>query len=158
MILYHGSNMRIDKIDLSKSKPGKDFGKGFYLSDKENQALDLAAFKAEQLGGKPIITKFIFDENGLYNSNLKIKKFNDYSLDWVEFIIANRMDKSPATYDFVYGPIADDKVGRQLRRFFDEDISKEELLERLKYMKGITFQYFFGSTKALTFLKVIDDE
>ena len=68
------------------------------------------------------------------------------------------MVKSPAIYDFVYGPIADDKVGRQLRRFFDEDISKEELLERLKYMKGITFQYFFGSTKALTFLKVIDNE
>ena len=27
MILYHGSNVSIDAIDLSKSRPGKDFGK-----------------------------------------------------------------------------------------------------------------------------------
>lgn len=35
MKLYHGSNILIDKIDLSKSKPNKDFGRGFYLSDND---------------------------------------------------------------------------------------------------------------------------
>ena len=30
MKVYHGSDIRIDTIDLSKSKPGKDFGRGFY--------------------------------------------------------------------------------------------------------------------------------
>lgn len=29
MILYHGSNMAIDTIDLDKCRPYKDFGKGF---------------------------------------------------------------------------------------------------------------------------------
>ena len=29
MILYHGSNVEIEAIDFSKSKPGKDFGVGF---------------------------------------------------------------------------------------------------------------------------------
>ena len=48
MILFHGSNIEIDEIDLSKSKPGKDFGKGFYLSDTEDQAIEMARFKAEQ--------------------------------------------------------------------------------------------------------------
>ena len=33
MILYHGSNVEFDSIDLLKSKPNQDFGKGFYLSD-----------------------------------------------------------------------------------------------------------------------------
>lgn len=33
MTLYHGSNVLIDHIDLSMSKPNKDFGKGFYLTD-----------------------------------------------------------------------------------------------------------------------------
>lgn len=28
MILYHGSNLKIKEIDLSKCKPYKDFGKG----------------------------------------------------------------------------------------------------------------------------------
>ena len=32
MILYHGTNMAFDAIDLKKSKPNKDFGQGFYLS------------------------------------------------------------------------------------------------------------------------------
>ena len=31
-ILYHGSNLVIEKIDLSRSKRGKDFGQGFYLN------------------------------------------------------------------------------------------------------------------------------
>lgn len=33
MILYHGSNVVIDEIDLLQCKPYKDFGKGFYLTD-----------------------------------------------------------------------------------------------------------------------------
>ena len=37
--LHHGSNVVIDKIDLSKSKTGKDFGKGFYLNPDYEQAL-----------------------------------------------------------------------------------------------------------------------
>ena len=39
MILYHGSNILIDKINLEMSKPNKDFGKGFYLSENESQAM-----------------------------------------------------------------------------------------------------------------------
>ena len=51
MILYHGSNVEIEAIDFSKSKPGKDFGVGFYLSPDENQALEMAEKKARLLGG-----------------------------------------------------------------------------------------------------------
>ena len=29
MILYHGTYLNFDRIDLSKSNKGKDFGKGF---------------------------------------------------------------------------------------------------------------------------------
>lgn len=42
MILYHGSNVGIDAIDFTKSKPGKDFGIGFYLSADLNQAKNMA--------------------------------------------------------------------------------------------------------------------
>ena len=38
MILYHGSNMKINKIDLAKFKPYKDFGKGFYCTTIRKQA------------------------------------------------------------------------------------------------------------------------
>ena len=38
MKLYHGSNIVIDRIDLSKCKPYKDFGQGFYLTEIKEQA------------------------------------------------------------------------------------------------------------------------
>lgn len=153
MILYHGSNIEIEEINLEKSKPYKDFGKGFYLSDVETQAYEMARFKVHTFGGECKVTKFEFDKDGLQNSNLKAKIFNDYSEGWLDFIVANRMGREVESYDFVYGPIADDKVGLQLRKYEDEEITKEELLHRLKYLKGITFQYFFGSEASIRFLK-----
>ena len=39
MILYHGTNKAFDTIDLTKSKPNKDFGQGFYLSREYSQAM-----------------------------------------------------------------------------------------------------------------------
>ena len=36
--LFHGSNVVIDKIDLCRSRKGKDFGCGFYLNPNESQA------------------------------------------------------------------------------------------------------------------------
>lgn len=155
MILFHGSNIEINEIDLDKSKPYKDFGKGFYLSDVENQALEMANFKSLILGGKPVVTKFEFDKTGLLSSSLKIKVFERYSDEWLDFVIQNRDGKAIKEYDYVYGPIANDKVGLQLRKFKDRNITKQELLERLKYYKGITYQYFFGSYEALRFLKLL---
>ena len=35
MKLYHGSNMKVEVIDLAKSRPAKDFGRAFYLSAEE---------------------------------------------------------------------------------------------------------------------------
>ena len=153
MILYHGSNTEIEVVDLEKSKPFKDFGRGFYLSDDEAQAMEMARFRASILGGFPIITVFEFREIEIASSVLKIKKFDSYSDEWLDFIIANREGQEVERYDFVYGPIADDKVGFQLRRYKDEVIDKSQLLEKLKYMKGITFQYFFGSEEALSYLR-----
>ncbi len=55
--LYHGSTCEIEQIDLSMSKPNKDFGRGFYLSKEKTQALELAEYKAFQIGGTPYINE-----------------------------------------------------------------------------------------------------
>ena len=47
MRLYHGSTIDIATIDLTLSKPNKDFGRAFYLSDDRQQALEMAQFRAE---------------------------------------------------------------------------------------------------------------
>ena len=41
--LYHGSNVAIVQVDLSRSKRGKDFGQGFYLNANPDQAMEMAA-------------------------------------------------------------------------------------------------------------------
>ncbi len=152
MILYHGSNVPIDKIDLDKSKPNKDFGKGFYLSENETQAMEMARFKSMQIGGEPVVTKFEFDEAAMQRSNLRIKVFENYSEAWADFVFANREGNEVERYDIVYGPIANDKIGLQIRKLKDGSIDKAEFLNRLKYMKGVTYQYFFGSQAAVKHL------
>ncbi len=39
--------MAFDAIDLTKSKPNKDFGRGFYLSADYDQALAMAKIKVD---------------------------------------------------------------------------------------------------------------
>lgn len=155
MILYHGSNTIIEEINLAKSRPNKDFGKGFYLSDDKEQALQMAKFKSLTLGGEPVITEFEFDSSILNSSELQIKIFHEYSEEWADFVFANREGLSTDFFDIVYGPIANDKVGLQIRKFKDGSIDRTEFLNRLKYMKGITYQYFFGTPLAVSFLKRI---
>lgn len=155
MILYHGSNLVIEEIDLDKSRPNKDFGRGFYLSEDESQAKEMAVFKALLLGGEPVITKFEFDDTLLDSQVVRVKIFKDYSEEWADFVFANREGNSVEQYDIVYGPIANDKVGLQIRKLKDGSIDKTEFLNRLKYMKGITYQFFFGSEKAIKYLRRI---
>jgi len=155
MILYHGSNIVISQIDLTKSKPNKDFGQGFYLSDNESQAREMAAFKSMQLGGEPVVSKFEFDDTIMTDSSLKVIRFEEYSEAWADFVLKNRDGTTTEKYDIVYGPIANDKVGLQIRKLKDGSIDKKEFLYRLKYMKGITFQYFFGTENAIKHLKKI---
>ena len=91
MILYHGSNIDIDKIDLTKSKPYKDFGKGFYLSADKQQAQRMAEQRTSiLLEGKPTLNKYQFDETILDDNSLKILRFEKYSKEWANFVLKNR--------------------------------------------------------------------
>ncbi len=156
MILYHGSNTEIHEIDLTKSMRGKDFGQGFYLSADRTQAEEMAIFKAKQFDGTPVITAFEFDEKALNDGSLKVKLFTEYSLEWAEFVFANRTNMTDCPlhdYDIIYDPIADDRVGVQIRNLIEKNITLDVFLERLQYIKGITFQYYFGTTRAINLLK-----
>lgn len=154
MKLYHGTNCDFDEISLQKSRPNKDFGKGFYLSADYSQAKEMALHKSLQEEGNPIVLTYEFNEDNFKDTNIKVKSFDSYSLEWVEFILSNRTNTSPVNihdYDIVVGPIADDKVGVQIFRYLNEYIDINKLIENLKYKK-ITIQYFFGTEKAIKLL------
>lgn len=158
--LYHGSNVAIERIDLSMSKRGKDFGKGFYLNANPEQAIEMAVRKSRLLNeGYPTLSCFEFDHDLAVKNGLEIKVFPDYSEEWAEFVVLNRRNNSdnPAhPYDIVIGPIADDTVGVQIRRYIMGYLSASALVEELKYKGNHSIQYFFGTLRALEFLKHIE--
>lgn len=151
MILYHGSNIMIDVIDLTKSKRYKDFGQAFYLSAEEEQARKMANAKVVQFGGEESVTPFDFDELCLASNELQVKCFTEYSREWAEFVFNNRDENQDYLhkYDIVYGPIADDYIGLQIRDFKRNNITFEQFLANIRYHKGVTFQYAFCTQKAI---------
>lgn len=157
MILYHGTNMAFDAIDLKKSKPNKDFGQGFYLSADYAQAMAMAKIKVDQLeSGEPMVLTFEVDEAQM--ERLNIQHYHEYSEEWAKFILLNRRNDKPYPahdYDIVFGPIADDRVGVQLWKYETQSIDLPTLVRNLQHMKGITFQYFFGTEEAIKLLKRI---
>lgn len=115
MILYHGSNVEIEKIDLALSRPNKDFGRGFYLTEDMEQARRMAEQKVRQSGGIVVVNRYEFDERYLEDGYLKVKHFESYTEEWAEFILANRNRKIEGKiheYDVVIGAIANDQSGR----------------------------------------------
>jgi len=154
MKLYHGSTVDIQRIDLAMSKPNKDFGRAFYLSPDEQQALDMAQFKAEFEGRVPVINAYEFDETLL--QQFRYKRFEGYTKEWAQFVYDHRTEPQGRTlhdFDIVYGPIANDRVGAQIARFKQGYITFDEFLTRIQYIKGITFQYAFCSQKAIDKLR-----
>ena len=158
MKLYHGSNVMIERVDLSKSRPFKDFGRAFYLSVDEQQAWERAMAAMTMWGGRPCVTTFDFDETIMSSTLLKVKTFDAYTEEWADFIFANRDRRNPPwrhDYDIVYGPIANDKVGEQVALYKGGYINKSRFLLKLKHLKGITFQYAFCTEKSIGMLRKI---
>ena len=157
MKLYHGSNVAITNVDLALSKPNKDFGKGFYLSDDRSQAEAMALRTAERNeNGQPTVTVFEFDNKVLCNSSLKVKTFDDYNEEWALFVMKNRYENINHEYDIVIGPIADDRIGLQLLNYYNENIDLPTLVRKISYKGEIHPQYYFGTEKAVEYLKLVE--
>lgn len=155
MILYHGSNMAIDRIDLGKCRPYKDFGKGFYLTDIRHQAERMAARTVKMFKGEPTLTAFEFDLENAVTVGLKIKTFKSPDEEWARFVMSNRDINVPQPchdYDIVIGPVADDTIARLLRMFSENFISEEQLVKELTFSQ-VTSQYFFHTEVAINMLK-----
>lgn len=165
MILYHGSNVEIAEIDLTRCKPYKDFGSGFYLTTIKEQAIRMAENKTAVYGGAPIVTVYETEDNIMDNPQLNTRTFAlNPTIEWARFIVNNRSRdfnhyesidcNIDCKYDIVFGPVADDAVAATIRRFLGEKLDEEGLKKRLTY-KELTNQYSFHTEKAIAYLRKV---
>ena len=154
MILYHGTNVDFNKIDISKCLPYKDFGRGFYLTDIQKQTKNMAQRKFDAFGGDMIVQKYDFDEQLLVNGSLAVLNFSEVSVEWAQFIYKNRNRQLHFhhRYDVVIGPVADDGVAFLMSQFQHGYINEVTFAEQLRY-KQLSSQYCFLTQKAIKTLK-----
>ena len=156
MILFHGTNAEIEQIDLNRSRIGKDFGLGFYLTPDRQVAQRQAERKLEQYGvGRAQVYAYRVEDKAMLS--LKMLRYDRYSLEWARFVLNNRKNRTRTQihdYDVVIGPIADDVVGYQIRRVEEGIINEEQFLEEIKF-HTITMQYLFATQKATNLLQRI---
>lgn len=131
MIVYHASYCIIERPDISFSRVFVDFGPGFYVTRLRDQAINYAArfLKNNQ---RAYLNQYNLDDSW---SKKRIKRFNSYNKEWLDFVVLNRQGKTVSEFDAVEGGVANDRVFRTLELYLDGDISKAEALKRLRYEK-----------------------
>ena len=96
MLLYHGSYTAVSTICLDRCAPGKDFGRGFYLTSDESQA---RRFKPTSLRKARSIGNVAPDQSYGYISIFKVKlsdiiikeyEFEYANSEWLRYISLNR--------------------------------------------------------------------
>lgn len=162
MVLYHGTNVAFDAVDLLKGLPGKDFGRGFYLTDSLECAKKTALQRVDRLGGSAVVKRFVIDDAVF--EQLKVRRFDRPCREWALFVRANRRANIESEdhnrdnrHDIVIGPIANDKLSLQFRLFDKGLISLDAFVDGLQF-KQLYMQYSFHSEKAVSFLKYDGEE
>jgi hypothetical protein len=156
MKVYHGSYMEIEEINLLKCELNRDFGRGFYVTNILGQAEYWAKRKGADYGNKGFVTEFTFYENAFEHYGLKVLRFEDYTEEWLDFVVLNRDPDSPVPahdYDIVEGPVSDDKVTRRINVYLAGGIAKTDFLEELKFRYHASHQIAFCTVESLQMLK-----
>jgi len=153
MILYHGSNVTVEKPVLVKQNRFLDFGFGFYTTTNKEQAKDFAKKVTDKRKeGTATLNIYEIDETTAF-SECKVLSFDEPNEDWLDFVAQNRQGTySGDQYDLIFGPVANDDVYRTITLYMTGILSKEQTLEALKIRK-LYNQLVFTSEKSLEYLK-----
>jgi len=153
-VVYHGSYAKIHEINLSFCHRGRDFGKGFYVTDIRSQAEYWATRKGKWRNTQGEVTEFGLHEELISILKLKVLRFEGYTEEWLDFVVFNRdndLEQQAHDYDIVEGPVADDEVATRIRNYLRGDITKQQFLSELTY-KSPTHQMCFCTERSLSVL------
>lgn len=155
MKIYHGSNVVVREPKVLASDRKLDFGTGFYLTSSYEQAERWAELTAKRKdSGAPVVSVFEFDDSGL--ESLKCLKFEKADKTWLQFVARNRKDPDfENDYDFIVGPVANDRTMPVISLFFAKIYDEEETIKRLLPQK-LCDQFVFRTEKSLLRLKFVE--
>ena len=157
MILYHGSNMVVEKPRLVEQNRFLDFGHGFYTTTNKAQAENFAKKVVARNGGIPTVNIYEIDDS-IGSELLKIKRFNAPDEEWLDFVSAHRNGMYEGEqYDIIIGAVANDDVYRTLQVYSTGLLTKEQALESLR-IKKLFDQYVFATNEAISLLKFVKSE
>lgn len=153
MILYHGSNVTVEKPVLVKQNRFLDFGFGFYTTTNKEQAKDFAVKVTDKRkNGTATLNIYEVDETKAF-AECNVLSFDEPDEAWLDFVAQNRQGMySGEKYDLIYGSVANDDVYRTITLYMTGILSKEQTLEALKIRK-LYNQLVFTSEKSLGYIK-----
>ena len=129
--LYHGG-VTIIKTPLAKiGRSNLDFGLGFYLTRRLQQAKAWAIKAGRQQMESPIVNEFLFDIDSVI-SNFRYKNFEYYDSEWLNFIVRCRLGyNSSEEYDCIEGGVANDRVIDTVEGYINGTIDEPHALKEL---------------------------
>lgn len=154
--IYHGSLDLVTHPEVRLSNRTLDYGCGFYTTTSYQQAEDWVIRhrkdKVKPCCGYVNIYEVDLDEVKAGNCLW----FDGPTDEWVDFVYANRNDRKYShNYDFVYGPVANDKVYAAFALYESGLLNKRELIVELKTYTLVDqlLMYTAESLKAITFIE-----
>ena len=165
IVLYHGSNEKIEKPLFGKGKVYNDYGQGFYCTEH----LELAKEWSCNEGVDGFANKYELDTSGLKILNLSSEEYN--ILHWLALLVENRRFRvstpvmrrgiqwlkehflvDTREYDLILGYRADDSYFSFARAFISNEISLSQLNYAMRLGK-LGEQYVLKTEKAFTQIK-----
>lgn len=155
MILYHGSNVIVSEPKLIEQNRFLDFGFGFYTTTNKTQAIGFAdKVTKRRKDGEKSVSIYEIDEIRAFRE-CSVLHFDSANEAWLDFVSENRSGNyTGESYDFIFGPVANDDVYTTFTLYSAGVLTKEQTLEALK-IKRLYNQLVLASERALSYLKFI---
>ncbi len=133
MELYHGSTVIVKNPSIRQGRANTDFGKGFYTTIDYEQAARWAQIRRERAGaGNAIVSVYTIDDGILKRNDLNIMQYSGATVEWLDFVVANRRYAPIHDYDIVLGPVANDNLYATISMYENGELSAEAAIVQLK--------------------------
>lgn len=139
MMLYHGSNVTVQKPAMPINGRYKDFGYGFYCTSHEQLAIRWAL----SCRNSHIVNAYSCE----IGEGLAVLTFDETNDAWLDFVI-NCRNSVPHHYDIVEGPMANDTIWNDVEDVITGNITRAAFWELTRLSRPM-YQTAFCTERAL---------